>query len=105
MKYIDDTQFDARVLASDKPVLVDFTATWCGPCKVLKPILEQYAVTHPEVEVVAVETGDSPATSARYGINAMPTMMLFHGGEVKGTLLGLQRPAKIESFVSEALAS
>lgn len=104
MKHVDDTTFDATVLQSDKPVLVDFSAAWCGPCNIQKPVLQRYAETHPEVEVVLVDVDESPRTSGRYRVQAMPTLMLFQGGEPKATVLGLQNEPRLKAFVESALA-
>ena len=103
MKRIDDNSFDSAVLAAEKPVLVDFSAAWCGPCKMLEPILEKFAAEHPELEVVKLDVDESPKASGRFGVTAMPTLMLFQGGEVKGVTRGLQNQAKITKFVTDSL--
>ena len=105
MKTIQGPDFDTFVLHADKPVLVDFTAKWCGPCKLLKPILERYAASHPELDVVCLDVDDWPAVSARYHVQAMPTLMLFHQGEARGQVRGLQNDSRISAFVTAALAS
>lgn len=104
MKHVDDQTFDATVLQSDKPVLVDFSAAWCGPCKIQKPVLERFAADNPDVEVVLIDVDESPRTSGRYGIQAMPTLMLFQGGEPKALVRGLQNPPRLKAFVESALA-
>ncbi len=103
MKKADDTNFDTVVLAADKPVLVDFSATWCAPCRMLKPILEKFADAHTEIDVVYVDADASPASSARYNVTALPTLMVFDKGKVKATTMGLQNEARLTSFVSGAI--
>ena len=104
MKHVTDSNFDAVVLNADKPVVVDFSAAWCGPCKMQKPVLERYAQDHPDVEVVMVDVDESPRTSARFGVQAMPTLMLFNKGERKATVRGLQSGRNVERFVAGGLA-
>jgi thioredoxin 1 len=104
MKHVDDETFEATVLKSEKPVLVDFSAAWCGPCKIQKPVLARFAESHPELEVVLVDVDESPRTSGRYRVQAMPTLMLFQGGEPKAQVLGLQNEPRLKAFVESALA-
>jgi thioredoxin len=104
MKHIQGPDFDTLVLHADKPVLVDFTATWCGPCKMQKPVLERYAATHPELDVVCVDVDAWPEISSCYHVQAMPTLVLFRNGEAQGQIRGLQSDARINAFVSNALA-
>ncbi len=104
MKHVTDDTFDALVLNADKPVVVDFSAAWCGPCKMQKPVLERYAEEHPDVEVVLIDVDQSPRTGARFGVQAMPTLMLFDKGERRAVVRGLQSNARVERFVSEGLA-
>lgn len=103
MKQVDDETFETTVLKSDKAVLVDFSAAWCGPCKIQKPVLERYAASHPEIEVVLVDVDVSPRTSGRYGVQAMPTLMLFQNGAAKAQVRGLQNGPRLEAFVESAL--
>lgn len=80
---VSDANFDAEVLKSAEPVLVDFFAEWCGPCKAMAPALEAYASEMTgKVKVVKVDVDKSPATTAKYGIRAMPTLIIFKGGEI-----------------------
>ena len=103
MKQVTDDTFDATVLKAGKPVVVDFTAAWCGPCKLLKQVLARYADDHPEVEVVVIDVDTSPRTGSRYGVQGMPTMMLFNEGRRLATLRGLQNGKRVARFVSEGL--
>ena len=82
LEHVTSATFDERVLKSDKPVLVDFYAEWCGPCKKLTPLLEEFAQEHPEVRVVKVNVDDNPELTKRYGIMAMPTLMVVRNGKV-----------------------
>jgi thioredoxin 1 len=104
VKKVNDQTFAAEVLGAERPVLVDFSAAWCGPCKVQKPVLEKFAVEHPELDVVYVDVDESPRVSEAHGVQAMPTLMLFVGGERKAMVRGLQSAARLQSFVTDALA-
>jgi thioredoxin 1 len=84
----DDSHFDVDVLESDRPVLVDFTAAWCAPCRVMKPVLEDLAEERDDLRVVQIDVDANPATTARYGVLSMPTFMLFRNGEPVRTLVG-----------------
>ena len=78
---VNDKTFDAEVLKSDTPVLVDFTATWCGPCKALAPVVDKLAdEAAGRYKVVAVDIDESPAIASRYGVRGVPTVMAFKGG-------------------------
>lgn len=85
-----DGNFETEVLKSDKPVLVDFTATWCGPCKMLSPIVEKVAdELAGKVKVGKVDIDSSPDVTARYGVRGVPTVMVFKGGERVAMHVGL----------------
>ncbi len=99
MKHLNDDNFEASVNASDKPVLVDFSAAWCGPCKVQEPVLERFAEAHPEIEVVKVDIAAAPRTANHHGVQAIPTLLLFEGGQVKAQARGLQSFARLEALV------
>jgi len=87
-----DADFDALVLGSSVPVLVEFYTDWCVPCQALAPLLEQVAREVPEARVVKVNAEASPALAVRYAVGAVPTLLLFKGGELAGRLQG--RPSK-----------
>ena len=87
---LSDATFDAEVLKSDSPVLVDFTATWCGPCKVLAPILEKIAdESVGKYKVAKCDIDDCPSITQRYGVRGVPTVMVFKGGEKKAQHVGV----------------
>lgn len=84
-----DASFATDVLANSKPVLVDFWAAWCGPCKQIAPVLEEiYAEYGDKLEIVKLDTDHNPATTARYGVTGIPTLNLYVGGEVVKTIVG-----------------
>jgi thioredoxin 1 len=93
---VDDAQFDARVLESDRPVLVDFTAAWCAPCRVMKPVLEEIAGERDDVQVVTLDVDANAETAARYGVLSMPTFMVFKHGEPVLTLVGARPKRRLE---------
>jgi len=95
--------FTGAVLESDQPVLVDFTAAWCGPCRVMTPILEDLAADRDDLRVVQVDVDAQPEVAARYGVLSMPTLMLFRDGTPALTLVGARPRRRLERELSELL--
>ncbi len=88
---VSDDNFEQEVLKSTKPVLVDFWAPWCGPCRMVAPIVEELATEYDgKVEFVKVNTDDNPNTSVKYGIRSIPTLLVFKDGEAVGQIVGFR---------------
>ena len=100
MHTINDSNFAAEVLESDRPVVVDFDAPWCGPCRVMTPILEELAAEREDVRFVKLDVDSNQTTVARYGVMSMPTFMVFDGGEPVLTLIGSRPKRRLEQELS-----
>lgn len=102
IKISDDT-FKAEVLDSDKPVLVDFWAPWCGPCRMLSPIIDELArESNGDLVVGKVDIDDNPETAAQFGVRSIPTLMLFKGGKLVSTKTGVQPKSAILDWIKSA---
>lgn len=102
---VTDASFAADVLASEKPVMVDFWAEWCGPCRAVSPILDQIATEHSEkIEIVKLNVDLNPDTAMKYQITSIPTMKVFKGGEVVKTVIGAKPKPALEAELQEFLA-
>ncbi len=104
LTYVTDENFDAEVLKSDLPVLVDFWAVWCGPCKAIAPLVDELATKlDGQLRVAKMDVDNSPQVPARYFIRSIPTLILFKDGEVVDQLVGAVSSAKLAEFVKQAL--
>jgi thioredoxin 1 len=103
MQAISDDAFTAEVLESDKPVLVDFTAAWCPPCRVMNPILAELASERDDLRVVSLDVDDNQETAARYGVLSMPTFMVFRAGEPVLRLVGSRPRKRLEAELAAVL--
>ena len=101
---VNDTNFQAEVLESDTPVLVDFWAPWCGPCRMVAPVLEEMASQRDDVRIVKLNVDDNQQTAATYGIMAIPTMMLFRNGQPAHRIQGAMPKKRLEAEIWPALA-
>ncbi|WP_375401153.1 thioredoxin [uncultured Amnibacterium sp.] len=105
MREVTDATFDAEVLQSDKPVLVDFWAEWCAPCRRVGPILQQISEEHADkLEIVKLNVDDNPETAMKYQITSIPAMKLYSGGQVVKTVIGAKPKPAIEADLASVLA-
>jgi len=103
---INDSLFDQEVLESDKPVLVDFWAPWCGPCKTMLPIVDSFAANNPEnIKVVKVSIDENAESAKKYGIRSIPSLLLFKNGEVISNYSGGPSEKDISEWVNKAAAN
>ena len=105
MREVTDASFDQDVLKSDKPVLVDFWAAWCAPCRRVAPILEQIQAEHGDkLEIVKLNVDENPETAMRYQVTSIPAMKLYSGGEVVKTVIGAKPKGALEQDLAAYLA-
>lgn len=102
--HVSDDTFEAEVLSSEQPVLVDYWAEWCGPCKMIAPILQEIADEYAnKVKVAKLNIDENPATPPKYGIRGIPTLMLFRNGNVEATKVGALSKSQLAAFIDSNL--
>lgn len=104
MEDVSDATFEEAVLKADTPVLIDFWATWCAPCKAIAPTLEELAKDYDgKIKVVKMNVDDNPSTPGKYGVRGIPTLILFKGGEIVDQLVGAIPKAQIKDLLEKGL--
>ena len=102
--HISDESFEEEVLQSERPVLIDYWAEWCGPCKMIAPVLDEIANEYSDrLKVVKLNIDDNPQTPPKYGIRGIPTLMVFKNGQVEATKVGAVSKAQLTAFLDENL--
>ena len=96
---LTEQNFTEEVLQSDKPVLIDFWATWCGPCKMLAPVIAQLAEEHPEIKVGKVNVDEQPRLAGQFGIASIPTVIVIKNGQITGSSMGYRPKAALEALL------
>jgi len=100
IKTITDSSFEKDVLNSGKPVLVDFWAEWCGPCRALTPVLEEVAAAHGDnITFAKINIDENPQTPSKYGVMSIPTLIMFKNGQVEAVKMGLLSKSQLSAFV------
>ena len=101
---VSDANFQAEVIESETPVLVDFWAPWCGPCRVVAPVLEEIAGERPDLRIVKLNVDDNQQTAAQFDVLSIPTMILFKNGQAAKKIVGAYPKRKLEAEIEPVLA-
>ncbi len=105
IKHISDASFEADVLQSAQPVLVDYWAEWCGPCKMIAPVLDELATTYEgRLTITKMNVDENRDIPAKFGIRGIPTLMVFKGGQLAATKVGAMSKAQLSAFIDQQLA-
>lgn len=102
--HLNDGNFEEKITKSDKPVLIDFWAPWCGPCKAIGPIVEELATTFKDRAVIAkINVDENQKAATTYGVRSIPTLIMFKDGKVFDTIIGLVPKERLEEFINKAI--
>ncbi len=105
IKHVTDTTFEADVLGAKQPVLVDYWAEWCGPCKMIAPILDEVSAAYAgKLQIAKMNVDENRDIPAKFGIRGIPTLMLFKGGQLAATKVGAMSKAQLTDFINQQLA-
>lgn len=105
IKHVSDASFDGDVLKADVPVLVDYWAEWCGPCKMIAPILDEVSAAYEgKLQIAKMNVDENREIPAKFGIRGIPTLMIFKGGQLAATKVGAMSKAQLTAFIDQQLA-